>query len=86
MYYYQDEKLNYMDIIKISIILTLFIVLLVANYHIAVIICDIGNISFDLMISAMSIGFGYELTIVPTCIEIGIIGYYISKLMNFVEK
>ncbi|MBQ9181877.1 MAG: hypothetical protein IJ134_04520 [Bacilli bacterium] len=82
MYYYKEDEFNYSDIIKISLVYLLFVLLLVVNFHIAEVLCNIGNISFNLELSIMSIGFGYELTLVLSLIELSVSCYYISKLVN----
>lgn len=82
MYYYKEDEFNYSDIIKISLVYLLFVLLLVINYHITEVLCNIGNIPFNLELSIMSIGFGYELTLVLSLIELSVLCYYISKLVN----
>ena len=86
MYYYNEENIKLSEVFKICMIFTLFILLVIANYHYAFMFCDFYSIPLNLQLSIMSIGFGYELTLVSTCIEIGFIGYSMSKLLNIVEK
>lgn len=85
-YYSNSYKETFKSILFFSIIFILFIMFLFINFSFSKSFCYINSIPFDLTISIMSIGFGYELTLVPTCIEIGFIGYSISKLLNIVEK
>ena len=82
MYYYKEDEFNYSDIIKISLVYLLFVLLLIINFHIAEVLCNIGNIPFNLELSIMSIGVGYELTLVLSLIELSVSCYYISKLVN----
>ena len=87
MYYSSNPyKEIFKNILFFSIIFVLFIIFLFINFSFSKSFCYINSIPFDLTISIVSIGFGYEITLVPTCIEIGFIGYSISKLMNIVEK
>ena len=82
MYYYKEDEFNYSDIIKINLVYLLFILLLVVNYHIAEVLCNMGEIPFNLELSIISIGFGYELTLVLSFVELSVSCYYISKLVN----
>ena len=82
MYYYKEDEFNYSDIIKINLVYLLFILLLVVNFHIVEVLCSMVEIPFNLELSIMSIGFGYELTLVLSFIELSVLCYYISKLVN----
>ena len=86
MYYYKENEFNYRDIIKIIAIYSLFIMLLVVNYYIAEFLCNIADIPFNLELSIMSYGFGYELTFISTIIEIGMISYFILKIKKISKK
>lgn len=82
MYYYKEDEFNCSDIIKISLVYLSFVLLLVVNFHIVELLCSIGEIPFNLELSIISIGFGYELTLILSIIEISVSCYYISKLVS----
>lgn len=82
MYYYKEDEFNCSDIIKISLVYLSFVLLLVVNFHIVELLCSIGEIPFNLELSIMSIGFGYELTLILSIIEISVSCYYICKLVS----
>ncbi|MBP3921030.1 MAG: hypothetical protein J6D28_05645 [Bacilli bacterium] len=69
------------EIIKFLLVTTFFITIAITNYYFAIDFCKVTNIPFNLTISFLSIGFGHELVLVTTGIEM-IFFHYFTTIIN----
>ena len=86
MHYYNEEDIKISDILKIGFVLCIFILLILVNYHYTFILCEYLNIPFNLELSMISLGFGYELTFLSAIFETSILCFCILKLLNNIKK
>lgn len=59
-----------------------FLPLLILNYYLSNYICNKLNIPFDIELTLMSIGFGYELSLFLYILENIIMIYLLNKMFN----